>query len=179
MTRPPTLPADRALSPVQASPFPRKGKRAFARAFSLIEVVIALGIFSFAIVAILGLFTVSLQTSRESEGEIQAASVASMLVAIRKASPTNAAASLAIPVKALNQDYGPAYAGQTTSYVGLDGSLTNAAAAAYRITCRAGTNSVTGTGLAQVYLMLSWPPQADAASLQAGRYEVLTQIPNR
>jgi len=148
-------------------------------AFSLIEVVIALGIFSFAAVAILGLFAVGLKSSKESEGEIQAASTASMLIEVRKAAPTAGLGNFAISTNALTQAYGPAYTGNATNYIGLDGQITNSTAAAYRITCQAGTNAMTGPGVSQIYLMLSWPPQAAVNADNAGRYELITQIPNR
>jgi len=45
-------------------------------AFSLLEVVVALGIVSFAIVAIMGMFPIALKTSRESMTETDAALIA-------------------------------------------------------------------------------------------------------
>lgn len=47
-----------------------------AQAFSLVEVVLALGIVAFAIVAILGAFPAALQTSRSSQSETRAAQIA-------------------------------------------------------------------------------------------------------
>jgi len=42
--------------------------------------------------------------------------------------------------------------------------------------CRAGTNALTGPRLAQIYLLLTWPPQAAPANA-SGRYETLTYAP--
>ncbi len=153
-------------------------------AFSLVEVVIALGICTFVLIAILGLFATGLQSTRESEEQIHAANLASMLVSLRASSPTNTITSLpnlAIPVSAMTNAYGPAYGGTTsTKYVGIDGQTTNTAAnAAYLMTCYAGTNAVTGSSMIQVYLMLSWPPQLSPTNAAAGRYELITQIPLR
>ena len=153
------------------------------RAFSLVEVVMAIAICSFVLVAILGLFTTGLQSTKESEEEIQAANLAATLISLRMATPTNTITALpnfAIPASAMTQTYGGAYSGgASTSYVGTDGqTLATAANAAYMITCMAGTNSVTGTGISQVYLMLSWPPQVPSTSA-AGRYELTTYIPIR
>ncbi len=50
-------------------------------AFSLVEVVLALGIVSFAIVAILGLIPTGLQTSHSSQDETRAAQIAQSILA--------------------------------------------------------------------------------------------------
>lgn len=52
---------------------PRPGSRA---AFSLVEIILALGVISFAIVAILGMFPVAVQAATESQEETQAALIA-------------------------------------------------------------------------------------------------------
>ena len=153
--------------------------RPLIKAFSLVEVVLAIAICSFVLIAILGLFTTGLQSTRESEQQIQAANLASTLISLRTASPTNNIAALpnfAIPTTAMTNAYGPAYAGNV--YVGPDGQTTTLANAVYLITCQAGTNTMTGNGISQVYLMLSWPPQA-AVTSAAGRYELTTYIPIR
>ncbi len=151
-------------------------------AFSLVEVVFAIAICSFVLIAILGLFTTGLQSTKESGEEIQAANLASTLVSLRMAAPTNnivALPNFAIPASAMMNAYAGAYPGNvSTSYVGMDGQTTTAANAVYAITCMAGTNTLTGNGISQVYLMLSWPPQVNASSA-AGRYELTTFIPIR
>jgi Tfp pilus assembly protein PilV len=149
------------------------------RAFSLVEVVLAIAVCSFALIAILGLFTTGLQSTRESEQQIQAANLASTLISMRMATPTNDIPNLpnfAIPTAALSNLFAPVYSVPT--YVGSDGQTTTVANAAYLISCQAGTNSNTGNNMAQVYIMLSWPPQATAANA-AGRYELITDIPLR
>src|SRR5205823_7388168 len=50
-------------------------------AFSLVEVVLALGVLSFAIVAILGLIPIGLQTSHSSQDETRAAQIAQSILA--------------------------------------------------------------------------------------------------
>lgn len=146
-----------------------------SRAFSLVEVVLALGICTFVLVALLGLFSTGLRDSRESEEQVQAANLASQIIATRVASPTNDTnlTHFAIPASRLTNAYGdifPAAGGQ----VGLDGRTNSPAA--YRIVCRAGTNAATGPRVAQVYLMLSWPPAAPLTNA-AGRYETLVYVP--
>ncbi|CAN5778936.1 hypothetical protein BH09VER1_BH09VER1_17510 [soil metagenome] len=148
------------------------------RAFNLVEVVLALGVCSFCLLAMIGLLGTGMQTGKESEEQIQAANMASLLVSTRAASPTNAIANFAIPEDAMTNAYGNVYPA-ATSYIGLDGRTTNAANAAYQIICRAGTNATTGPGVAQVYVMLSWPAQASPTAATAKRYELLTYIATR
>jgi uncharacterized protein (TIGR02598 family) len=142
----------------------------------MVEVVLALGICTLALVALVGLFGIGLQTTRDSEDEIQAANLTSLLISTCTASPASTLTNRASPPSAMSQAYGDAYQG-VVSYVGYDGKLTTASRAAYQITCQAGTNSVTGQNLAQIYLKLSWPPQLDPADAKTKRYEVLTYIP--
>ena len=139
--------------------------------FSLVEVVLALGICSFGIVALVGLFSAGVQASKESQDQIQAANLASLLVAVRAASPTNALPGFVIPPLAA------AYAA-TTNLVGYDGMVTNdAAAAAARVVCQSGTNAVTGPNLAQISLEIASPPQAALASPAVKRYDFVTFVP--
>lgn len=148
------------------------------RAFSLVEVLLALGICTFVIVGMIGLFGTGLQASRESEEQIQAADLATFLLATRAASPTAQISNFAIPASALTNTFASAFP-TANNYVGFDGALTALDKAAYRITCRAGTNTDTGSRISKLYLMLSWPPAADAALSTTKRYEVLTYVPIR
>ncbi|GAT31837.1 Verru_Chthon cassette protein B [Terrimicrobium sacchariphilum] len=145
------------------------------RAFSLVEVVLALGICAFVLVALIGLFSTGLRTGRESEEQVQAANLASQILATRLAAPTTSSNlnNFAIPLTALTNSYGDVYA-SSGGLVGLDGRTNSTPA--YRIVCRAGTNAQTGPRLAQVYVMLSWPYQASISNA-AGRYEALTYVP--
>jgi Tfp pilus assembly protein PilV len=155
---------------------PREISRRVAgrKAFSLAEVVIALGLCVFVLVALIGLFSAGLRLSRESEGQIRAANAATQLITAWVASPTSG--TNGIPSAALTQSYGDAFGGQT-NYLTEDGIVsTSPGSAAFRITCNTGTNASTGSKLAQIYLLLTWPPQAAPANA-AGRYEVLTYVP--
>jgi len=145
-------------------------------AFSLVEVVLALGICAFVLVAMIGLFQVGLTSARESEARLQAANMASLLIAQRSSSLTNS--SFAIPAASLTKAYGNAFASSNV-FIGEDGLITTSASnALYRITCLAGTNSSTGPYASQIYLSLSWPPQAARNNAQ-GSYETLTYLPLR
>jgi len=151
------------------------------KAFSLVEVAMAVAICSFALIAILGLFFTGIKSTGESQQEIQAANLASTLISMRMASPTNDIAALpnfAIPTKSMTNLYASVYTG-ANNYIGTDGQTTTVANAVYAISCLAGTNALTGSGTAQVYLMLSWPPQLNPTNMAAGRYELTTAIPLR
>jgi uncharacterized protein (TIGR02598 family) len=75
---------------MQSSPSFRFELPSVASAFSLIEVVLALGVISFAIVGIMGLFPVAMRTGQESQRETRATHIAQQIYADLKAgAPTN------------------------------------------------------------------------------------------
>ncbi len=89
------------------------------RAFSLIEVVLALGITSVAIIAIIGLLSVSLQGSREASEDTSAAAILSQIVDGLRAEPFDEMrTSLAGTgrVFAFDQEAAPVALGNTASY---------------------------------------------------------------
>lgn len=146
--------------------------------FSLIEVVIALGICAFAIVAILGMFSVGFRSENEASGEFNAANLASLIVAQRRADPTNANANLTLPP--LDQAIPSGWQDAT---VGWDGKPSSDPNAPYHVRYRAGLmdlNSLSGKGknsqTAVVYLSLSWPAAAKADSKTASHYELVTEV---
>ncbi len=142
-------------------------------AFSLVEVVIALGIISFALAAIIGTFSVGIKFNQDSEEQIRAANVVSLLIATRRAAPTNSLANSVLPT--LNRLY-PSSA--TTNYITVYGSSTASKTnAAYLISYSVGTNAFTGIHLSQINLRVSWPPMMNPSNPSAGRYELTTYIP--
>ncbi len=143
-------------------------------AFTLVEVVVALGIFSFALVAIVGLFVVGLNTNKESSDQIQAANFASLLISTRRALPTNAIANFALPP--LNAAYSAAGTFLTNA-AGVAADGTTNATPAYNLYYQSGTNSVMGPHLALVHLVI-WSPLGAAfpTNNPSGRYELTTQV---
>jgi uncharacterized protein (TIGR02598 family) len=142
-------------------------------AFTLVEVVVAMGIFIFAFITVLALLNVALSRNRESSEQIQAANVASLLVATRRASPTNAGtyfSSFALPH--LDQSL----VTNTTS-VGLDGTTSTSTGKTYNLLYTVGTNSVTGANVANVYLLLWWPLGAPMPTNNPSScFELSTQV---
>jgi len=65
------------------------GVRRFCRraAFSLVEVVIAVGLFGFVVLAIMGTMTMALNSTKESEMRLRAAHVATAILGAVKADP--------------------------------------------------------------------------------------------
>ncbi|MCX6972135.1 MAG: prepilin-type N-terminal cleavage/methylation domain-containing protein [Verrucomicrobia bacterium] len=71
---------------VRVSPF----YQALSRGFSLIEVVLALGVIAFALVGIMGLFPVAMRSAQESQRETRATLIAQQIFSdLRVASGTN------------------------------------------------------------------------------------------
>ncbi|MDD5350116.1 MAG: type II secretion system protein [Chthoniobacteraceae bacterium] len=152
------------------------GPHAAWSAFTLVEVVVALGIFSFALVAIVGLFFVGINTNKESSDQIQAANLASLLISTRRALPASPIADFALPPLTA------ATSGSGTYVMGVaaDGMVSGGTVArtpSYNLFYKVSTNTVNGAHLAQVYLMLWWPPvSATPTNNPANRYELTTQV---
>jgi uncharacterized protein (TIGR02598 family) len=139
-------------------------------AFSLVEVVLALAIFTFALVTILGLLGVALGTNKQSSDQIQASNIASLLIATRRASPTNTGANFAaFALPNLNQGMFT-----NTTIVGEDGTTTATTGSRYNLYYVLGTNSTTGTSVANVYLLLWWPLNAKMPTNNPSAYYELT-----
>lgn len=136
--------------------------------------MVSLGIFSFALVAIVGLLFVGINTNKESSDQVQAANLASLLISTRRSLPTNSIPNFALPP--LNVAYASRGTYQTNSQgVAADGLL--AGTRTYNLFYQAGTNAVTGQRLALVHLVLWWPtPAPMPLNNPANRYELTTQV---
>ena len=137
------------------------------RGFSIIEVVIALGICAFVIVAILGMFGGGVRTEADASSELNAANLAELIVSQYRANPTNN--SLNAP---LTQTL-PTTPQQTN--IGWDGVATNSPTAPYCLRYRIGMTTNSKVGL--VALTLSWPAAAPATNKSVSRYDLVTEIP--
>lgn len=156
-----------------------KTRRA-ASGFSLVEVVLALGLVTFVLVAMIGLFTIGLSGTRESEQNIGAANLAAEIVNKWIASPTNSPLPLAggevfpLSVAPANVTAAtPAF--QTySSPVGSGGYRTDGGIDSYKLTyaCwRDQSSGVTGHKLVKVHLILTSPYDAPLTNATT-RYEV-------
>jgi hypothetical protein len=132
-----------------------------------------MGIFTFALVTVLALLSVALSRNKESSDQIQAANIASLLVATRRAAPTNNGSyfsSFALPH--LDQSLST-----NTTVVGLDGTTSTSTGTTYNLYYVAGTNSATGPNMASVYLLLWWPLSAKMPTNNpSAYYELSTEV---
>ncbi len=145
------------------------------RAFSLIEVVLALAVMAFVLVAVVGLFSVGLQTNKESSDQIQATDVASLLISSRRAQPTGPLANFALPP--LTNGTGT-FSNGTPVNLAVDGTVAaSAAAAPFKLDYVVATAAASPKS-ASVYLLLWWPGSAPQPPTNSpgGYYQIATQI---
>lgn len=137
--------------------------------FSLVEVVLALGIASFALIALIGMLPIGMASNRDADRETQAVAVLSTLITDLKNSPTNQATSI------LGLDPHPlASTGATVLYFGENEKLTtdpNEALCKLQIR----RNPSTNTGISFT-AQASWPAQAPAGR-EAGLVETYVVVP--
>jgi prepilin-type N-terminal cleavage/methylation domain-containing protein len=147
------------------------------RGFSLVEVVITIGIVGFVVVGILGLFALGLRTGSESLETTKAANLSSLLLNQRRMVPIDGTNSpllsgFSLPdLKESKSNFDPSSSSITPVYVGADGYATNVAAAEYAL----GYVVTKHARSASVYCLLYWPPRADLTNA-IGRYEISTEI---
>lgn len=144
-------------------------------AFSLVEVVLSLGVVVFAGFALLGLLAVGMQNSQDSRERTQAATIAEALCATRRAAPTNdftVATSpqpnfpLPILTNTVNNLAAPIY-------LTRDGLATNAANASFGFLYNI-YGSTNSPGVATAYLCLYWPAQSAPTGAFTSHFEVTT-----
>jgi Tfp pilus assembly protein PilV len=133
-------------------------------AFSLIEVVIALGLFAFCIVGIVGLLPIAANSVNSVHQESNANNIAESIAGIWQVTPTNAT-PVSIPLLGNrtmgNFTIGPTSLDSTNYYYENDGRITNQAASTLLLNYSAnpiGNNSYT------VNLTFTWPANAPADS---------------
>ncbi len=144
-------------------------RAAGCRAFSLIEVVIALGVCMLALFPMMSLLSNGLRLDLDSRQQMQAADLATLLVTERRDAPTNTLTSAILP--SLDQTYPTS---PVTTWVDFAGSSSPESAAAFRLSYQVGTNSVNSS-IGLIHVLLTWPPGADP-STAPGRYEMTTQV---
>jgi uncharacterized protein (TIGR02598 family) len=149
------------------------GRRARTRSFSLVEVVIALGVIAVGIVGILAVFPTALQTGHSAQDETRTAHIAQSVFGSLVAQAPSQFTNVQIPLSAgvspsINLTAGSGTTPAVTVYADNDGNLipnsTNAAYAIFIYT----NNSVPGfTDLASANLVtvrVAWPANAPTAS---------------
>lgn len=139
-------------------------------AFTLVEVVLAMGLMVFGVMVVIGLLSIVLETNRESRNQMGAANAASSIIAARRAAPTNSSVNVFLPV--INQEWDST---KGEGYITSDGAVTaNASTAAFYATYQAGINAATGDRAGNIDIELFWPPAAKTNA--RSHYEVFTTV---
>jgi len=143
----------------------------FRNAFSLVEVVLALGVISFAIVAILGVFPVGLTTGHSAQDDTRAPQIAQMILSSLSAQASTQFNNVLIPLPG-NQTVAvdlTSSASPTTPnlYADNNGQLATAATnATYAVTIIT-DNAPAGFDIGyanKVTVIIAWPANAPAAN---------------
>lgn len=117
-------------------------RRSCQQGFSLVEVVLALGLVSFCLVALLGLFSVGIKTSKQAAEETNLAAMSSQII-------TELRATTSSTTIALNQTY----------YFDNLGERTNAAGAYYACLVTSQPDTALSGNLIRGTLVFTWPAQ--------------------
>ena len=145
------------------------GQRAGTRSFSLLEVVIALGVITVGVVGVLAVFPTALQTGHAAQDETRAAHIAQSVIGSLVAGATSQFNNAGLPPTPVSIDLTASSSPTSpTLYADNDGNLipnsTNAAYAIFVYT----NNSVPGftdPGTANlVTVRVAWPAIAPAAN---------------
>ena len=146
------------------------------RGFSLVEVMFALGLCSFVLVALLGLVLAGLRQDRDSQESLAAMLAADRILEEYRAvaATTNKIPNFPLPsnlaVAAANDASSPLYLDSRGNRIG------NPASAAFGMIYRLIPASQTPVASSRVHLYFFWPAAAPVA-LARGHYEVGTTIP--
>ncbi|CAN5593677.1 hypothetical protein BH09VER1_BH09VER1_41350 [soil metagenome] len=145
-----------------------------AAGFSLIEIVLALGIISFAIVAIMGMFPVALRSAQESQRETRAALIAQQIYGDLAASTntTNRVVSVGTNLVTVNL----ATSSTTTIAYDVTGATLNSTNLANAIFAADVLVSpdIPFTGLSQVQTTVYTPPAAAVNAVGRSSYVFVT-----
>ncbi len=149
---------------VGAAEFRRSATASLPRiqGFSLIEVMIALGVAVFALIALCGLLSSGLRVARLARTELFAAQVASTILAERRAAPLAAMPSSPLPPLT------NAAPGLQRVLLNQAGQAASATDAYYSLVYEI---APAGDDLARVFIALSHPPQTGSDYLGIARAE--------
>jgi type II secretory pathway pseudopilin PulG len=161
--------------------------------FTLIEVVMAMGIFVFAGIALVGLLAVGLRSGSDSKQRFQAASIAETICSTRRAAPTvdftaSGSTQPGFPLPKLNQGgnlnnispLNPVYLNWAGSDKNASGNPITASDPSarfgllYSIIAPANYVPSTSPGVATVYLDIYWPALAPPTSAGTSHFEMTT-----
>ena len=125
-----------------------------AAAFSLVEIVLALGVAGFCLVAVVGLMPVGVQTNRNATSQTAATNIMAAIVADLRTTPAAATTS---PQFAITFDT------EKTLFFGASGQASTSLGPDSRYRLNVTWNSAP-TGLHYAVLKVSWPASVDPAT---------------
>ena len=144
------------------------------RGFSLAEVVVALGVISFAIVAILGVLPSGLQTSKSSQDETRAAQIArSILAGIASQAPTQFDNIQLAFSENSSAQFNLGSSETKTLYADNDGKIitdTNGATFKVDVTTNSAPTGFDSGNANQITVRVIWPANAPPASQSSRNY---------
>lgn len=154
-------------------PSPRHKNGVPATAFSLVEVVACLGIVTFCLMALLGLFVHGLNANRDSARTVTASHLMTGLITRRLASPTNTDVSIAGPIPPLDQAANSLSG--TPIYLTHDGAVTSKSQADFQLNYQiilpaSADNNTALSNVVRGAIFLSWPAAAPLTNA-SGFYE--------
>ena len=122
-----------------------------AAAFSLVELVLALGVAGFCLFAVFGLMPVGMQTNRNATSQTAATNIIAGIVADLRATPAAATTS---------PQFGITFGTDKTLYFDTSGQASLSTVSRYRLSI---TWNSAPTGLHYAALKVTWPAAADPA----------------
>lgn len=148
--------------------------------FSLVEVVVALGIITFCVVAILSLFSLGLRNARDSESEIRAGNLALSLIGRMRAAPRADLTSQGFLFGPLTNGGGPLFSVSPTAPWYLKGDGTRASDANSAMNSNGYALTADGafdpTNKIATISFTMWWPAAAALTNASGKYRVSTFV---
>jgi len=134
--------------------------------FSLIEVVIAMGIFSFCIVAIVGLLPVGMNSVRSVSNENNAIHIASSIEGIWQVAPTNSKITITNFITNLLVTNASTGNYSTNYFFNEFGEQVDSVGASVKMNYKTAVSSGNST---TVNMTFSWPPNSTSTNYQTVR----------
>ncbi|XHR29749.1 MAG: hypothetical protein ACFUZC_04165 [Chthoniobacteraceae bacterium] len=149
-------------------------------AFSLVEVVLALGICSFCLISVLGLLPVGINTNRDSIEQTAAVGIARAVGADFWGVSATATATSLYGILLPTSTAATTTPAQTLFFAENGNTTDSVSAARYRVDVAYGARS-NASQPAAVRILVSWPATANPAkgqwpTNQAGSYQVVTVL---
>jgi len=128
--------------------------RRYSAAFSLVEIVLALGVAGFCLIAILGLVPAGVQTNRHATSQTAATNIIAAIVADLRTTPAAATTS---------PEFAITFGTDETLYFDASGQASTSLGRDSRYRLNIAWNSAPA-GLSYAVLRVTWPPSIDPST---------------